>query len=134
MSLVIACVQRAGKIWVIVVRETVWSQFSVGLPSDWTCVILYYVNRNDIYICIINGLGLAQYKMNYWTLPSVNHRLPFDFIESFTTTYLRSLLAKLGRSTILPTTGSSRRGGPTGQCVNSVYKGVVNEANPQDRV
>ena len=73
VCLVIAYVQRAGKIWVLVVRETTWSQFSVGLPSDWTCAIFYYVNRNDIYICIINGLGSAQYKVNYWTLPCVNH-------------------------------------------------------------
>ena len=35
MCLVITCVQRAGKIWGIVVRETAWSQFSVGLSSDW---------------------------------------------------------------------------------------------------
>ena len=75
MCLVIVCVQRAGKIWAIVVRETAWSQFRVGLPSDWTCAIFYYVNRNDIYIyiCIINGLGSAQYKVNYWTLLCVNH-------------------------------------------------------------
>ena len=37
MCLVITCVQRAGKIWGIVVRETAWSQFNVGLPSDWMC-------------------------------------------------------------------------------------------------
>ena len=35
MCLVITCVQMAGKICGIVVRETAWSQFSVGLPSDW---------------------------------------------------------------------------------------------------
>ena len=34
--LVIACVQRAGKIWVI---ETAWSQFRAGVPSGW----MYYM-------------------------------------------------------------------------------------------
>ena len=33
VCLVIACVQRAGKISVIVVRETAWSQFRAGVPS-----------------------------------------------------------------------------------------------------
>ena len=35
----VACVQRVGKIWVIVVRETAWSQFRAGVPSGW----MYYI-------------------------------------------------------------------------------------------
>ena len=33
VCLVIACVQRAGKIWVIVGRETAWSHIRAGVPS-----------------------------------------------------------------------------------------------------
>ena len=40
VCLVIDCVQRAGKIWVIVGRETAWSHIRVGVPSVWMYSIM----------------------------------------------------------------------------------------------